>query len=111
LRRRPYRVEWAEVARRDLLSIVDYLVEKRSEAAASTLDKLERKAAALTRLPGRGHTPPELARLQVRQYRELIVPPFRLIYRLTSHRVLVLAILDSRRNLEDILLTRLLEGR
>ena len=109
--RRLYRVEWAAVARRDLLSIVDYLVEKSPEAAASTLDNLERKAAALTRLPGRGRTPPELARLQVRQYRELVVPPFRLVYRLTGHRVLVLAVLDSRRNLEDILLTRLLEER
>jgi toxin ParE1/3/4 len=107
---RVYRVEWAEVARRDLVSIVDYLAERNPGAAVSILDKLERRAAALERSPARGRVIPELARLQVREYRELIVPPYRLVYRVAGRRVLVLAVLDSRRNLEDLLLDRLVGG-
>lgn len=108
---RPFRVDWAEVARGDLFAIVDYLVERNPDAAASTLDKLERRAAALKRTPERGRVIPELARLQLRHYRELIVPPYRLIYRVTGRRVLVLGVLDSRRNLEDLLLERLISSR
>jgi plasmid stabilization system protein ParE len=104
---RPFRVDWAEVARRDLFAIIDYLVERNPDAAAPTIGRLERRAAALKRSPERGRVIPELARLQLREYRELIVPPYRLVYRVSGRRVLVLGVLDSRRNLEDLLLDRL----
>lgn len=108
---RSYRVDWTEVATRDLLAIVAYLVERNPESAASTLDRLERRAGALKRAPERGRVIPELARLQLREYRELIVSPYRLVYRVTGRRVLLLGVLDSRRNLEDLLLDRLVGGR
>ena len=105
--RRVYRVEWAEVARRDLFGIVDYLAGRNPDAAAATLETLQRKASTLRAAPHRGHVVPELQRLQMREYRELIIAPYRLIYRISGHLVLVLGVLDSRRNLEDILLERL----
>jgi len=51
--------------------------------------------------------------LHVREYRELIVPPYRLIYHARGVDVLVLAVFDARRSLEDVLLDRLIrvEGR
>lgn len=104
---RSYRVDWAEVARRDLFAIVDYLLERNPDAASSTLERLERRASALKRSPDRGRVIPELERLQLREYRELIVAPYRLVYRITGRQVLVLAVFDSRRNLEDLLLDRL----
>jgi toxin ParE1/3/4 len=41
------------------------------------------------------------------QYRELIVPPWRIIYRISGDFVYVLAVFDSRQNIEDVLLDRL----
>ncbi len=108
---RVYRLDWAEAARRDLLAIVEYLVERNPNAAASTLDRLERRAEALKRHPERGRLIPELERLQIREYRELIVEPYRLLYRVAGRRILVLGVLDSRRNLEDLLLDRLARAR
>jgi len=108
---RRYRVEWAEVARKDLFGIVDDLVARSPDAALSTLDRLQRRADSLKTAPGRGRLVPELERLQVRQYRELVVSPYRLIYRISESAVLVLGVFDSRRNLEDILLERLVGGR
>jgi toxin ParE1/3/4 len=110
VRRNAYRVEWAEVALRDLIAITDYLAERNPEAAASILDRLERRAATLKRSPQRGRVIPELERLQLREYRELIIRPYRLIYRIAGRRILVLGVLDSRRNLEDLLLDRLIGG-
>jgi toxin ParE1/3/4 len=107
---RRYRVEWAEIARRDLTSILGYLADRNPDAAVSALDRLERRAGALERSPDRGRVVPELERLQMREYRELIIPPYRLVYRIAGRRVLVLGVLDSRRNLEDLLLDRLVSG-
>jgi plasmid stabilization system protein ParE len=108
--RRAYRVEWAEAASRDLIGVIDYLSERNPDAAARILERLKRRAASLQRAPERGRVVPELERFQLREYREVVAPPYRLIYRVIGRRVLVLGVLDSRRNLEDILLERLVGG-
>jgi toxin ParE1/3/4 len=42
-------------------------------------------------------------------YRELIVKPYRLIYRVDGNDVWVIAVFDGRRDLTDVLLWRLME--
>ncbi|MGI8905372.1 MAG: type II toxin-antitoxin system RelE/ParE family toxin [Candidatus Sumerlaeaceae bacterium] len=44
----------------------------------------------------------------VLSYRELVVSPWRVIYRITEQHVLVVAIIDGRRNVPDLLYERLL---
>jgi toxin ParE1/3/4 len=56
----------------------------------------------------RGRIIPELQAQGVLQYRELIVSPWRIIYRIAGQKVFVLSVLDARQNIEDILLKRLL---
>lgn len=106
--RRRYAVEWAEVAKQDLFAIAGYLAARNPGAAASLLDVPEKRAASLVTSPGRGRVAPELLRLQLREYRELIVGMYRLVYRVEASRVFVLAVLDSRRDLQDLLLDRLI---
>jgi addiction module RelE/StbE family toxin len=96
-------------ARRDLESIVSYLADRSPQAALATLDRLEARAKSLATLADRGRVVPELGRLHIQQYRELVVPPYRMIYRIRGTKILVLAVLDSRRSLEDILLDRLIK--
>ncbi len=107
------KVLWAKSARRDLKAIVAYLADRSPQAALSTFDRLETRAKSLATLAGRGRIVPELGRLHIQQYRELVVSPYRVIYRVRDTRVLVLAVIDARRSLEDILLDRLIriEGR
>lgn len=107
------KVLWAQSARRDLESIVSWLADRSPQAALSTVDRLEARAKSLATLADRGRIVPELGRLQIQQYRELVVPPHSLIYRIRASSVLVLAVVDARRSLEDALLDRLLwiEGR
>ena len=103
-----YRVEWTEVARRDLLEVVDYLSEDTPAAAFGLLDHLDEKAATLNAHPHRGRLVPELGRFEVRHYRELLVGAYRLIYRVVDDTVFILGVFDGRRNLEDVILKRLL---
>ena len=44
-------------------------------------------------------------------YRELIERPWRILYRVEANTVYVLALIDARRNVEDILLDRFVRSR
>jgi len=103
--RQRFAVEWAEIARTDLDELLDFIAQDEPGAA---LAGLEQAAKRLESMPLRGRVVPELARQNIRLYRELIVRPWRIIYRVGTGRVLVLAVLDGRRDLEGLLLARLL---
>jgi addiction module RelE/StbE family toxin len=100
-------VEWATVAARDLTEIVEYIAREDPGAALRVLDALEAKASSLKAFASRGRIVPELLGIQLREYRELLPKPYRIIYRVEKARVIVLGVFDGRRNLEDILLDRL----
>ncbi|HMF48320.1 MAG TPA: hypothetical protein VK603_06750 [Candidatus Saccharimonadales bacterium] len=51
---------------------------------------------------------PELAHVGLYIYRELLVNPWRLVYRVSNAMVYVMMVIDGRRNVEDLLLERLL---
>ncbi len=101
------RVLWARSARRDLETIVAYLADRSPQAAVATLDRLEARVKSLVTVAGRGRVVPELRRLHVQQYGELVVPPCRIVYGVRESQVVVLAVLDVRRSFEDVLLERL----
>jgi len=101
-----YSVRWADTAEHDLEAIIDFIAEDSPENAMLILEQLRERAANLNSSPERGRIVPELKEHGIIIYRELIFPPWRIIYRLHEQAVYVLAVLDSRRNLEDILLDR-----
>ena len=101
-----YTVEWAFTARDDLEAIVFYLAEDSAINALSVVARIEARAEALVTLPMRGRIVPELRWQGVMTFQELIEKPWRLIYRIEAHRVVVVSVLDGRRNLEDLLLDR-----
>jgi toxin ParE1/3/4 len=68
---------------------------------------LRTRAESLARVPLRGRVVPELSWFGIRTYRELVVGPHRIAYRIVSKHVQVLAVLDGRRDLADLLLERL----
>ncbi len=104
-----YGVVWAEVAEGDLARILDFLVEEAPGNARGALERIEAAAFALETLPRRGRVVPELKWYGIDRYREVQSPPWRLVYRVEEEQVVVVAVLDSRRSLEDALLDRFLE--
>ena len=104
-----FEVLWTETAIRDLEQIVDYVEQQGAPMAAQRIfDSIAERSRALDLVPLRGRIVPELARFEITIYRELIISPYRLLYRVSADSVLVVGVFDSRRNLEDILLSRLL---
>ncbi len=104
-----YNVVWAYVAEKDLQNIVEYIAEESPRNALNILDEIGQKASDLRLLPERGRIVPELQDQGILQYRELIVSPWRLIYRISGLEVFVLSVIDSRRNVEDILFRRFVD--
>jgi toxin ParE1/3/4 len=102
-----YKINWANVAENDLMEIIEYISMDSPANALKILQKIKKMASSLYRLPERGRVVPELQDQGIPIYREIVIPPWRIIYRISDHDVYVLTVLDARRNVEDILLKRL----
>jgi toxin ParE1/3/4 len=103
-----YQVVWTSVAEDDLKGIIEYISIDNPHNALKILQEIKKKASSLYTFPERGRVVPELQDQGISQYRELIVPPWRLIYRIEERKIYVLSLIDSRQNVEDILLKRLI---
>jgi plasmid stabilization system protein ParE len=104
-----YRIEWAPTALLDLEEILDYVtIHNSSESAARVGTKILARVASLSEHPQRRRVVPELQEFGVRDYREAIVPPYRVCFRLTRRTVGIVGVLDGRRDLAEILIQRYL---
>jgi len=96
-------------AEQDLEAIADYIAEFDCVANAErVLDGLLAVMASLARFPQRGSCPRELLALGIKEYRQTMFEPYRLIYRVIGNKVLVHLIADGRRDMQSVLARRLL---
>jgi toxin ParE1/3/4 len=104
-----FEVELTAGAEGDLESIFDYLAENRSiEQANELLDVLLAKIQTLEHYPLRGSIPKELQSIGIREFRQLLLRPYRLIYRVIGQKVFITVIADGRRDMQALLERRLL---
>jgi toxin ParE1/3/4 len=104
-------VRGSEGAFEDLRAIVEFIALDRPVAAKETLKKIQERCESLGLAAEKGRIVPELERQGIRVYRELVISVWRVLYRITPSTVDVLPVIDSRRNIEDVLLTRLARRR
>ena len=103
-----FAVFWADSAQQDLADIIEYISLDSLQSAEKIFHEIKNYAMKLENFPERGRFVPELHYHNIDNYRELIMTPWRLIYRIDEKKVYVIAFIDGRRNLEDILLKRIL---
>ena len=101
-----YAVRWTDTAEKDLEVILDFIAEESIDKALNILESLRERAANLYSMPERGRIVPELKEQGIFIYREIVFLPWRIVYKINDKIIYVLAVLDSRRNLEEILLDR-----
>ena len=99
-------VIWSAAAERDLRQIIRYIGRENPQNARTVLERIKHKASELVSMPERGRMVPEFETQGIRHYRELVIAPWRLIYRISGKDVLVFCLVDSRRNVEDVLWER-----
>ena len=62
----------------------------------------------LARFPERGSFPKELVALGIKEYRQTVFKPSRVIYRVMGSQVVIYLIVDGRRDMQPVLARRLL---
>jgi toxin ParE1/3/4 len=101
------RVVLSEAASFDVSDIAELLLSTRGHAAALTVyQALERAMISLEDYSNRGRIVPELQSRGISIYREMLVRPYRVIYRIVENEVFIFAVLDHRRDLDGLLHAR-----
>jgi toxin ParE1/3/4 len=77
-----YQVKWTKTALYDLEEIIDFIAVDNLSHALDVLNRIQTKAKNLKTFPQRGRTVPELREVDILIYRELVIRPWRIIYRL-----------------------------
>ncbi len=106
--RKKFKVNWAGPARLDLIEIFEFIEEKSPSSALKSVKKLRDRVSSLYFEPERCRVVPELANQGITKYRELIISPWRVIFEIGDKTILIVVIVDGRRNIEDLLFKRLL---
>ena len=100
------KVTLAPEAIEDILEIYAYLLDRDGkEQAGEVLERLEK--SALEKLSTRGKLPEELIPFGNNKIHAIQVAPLRIFYRAEPDAVFVLAVLDGRRNIAQVLAERL----
>ena len=92
---------WTEPALIDLDEIAEYIALDDPSAAANYVQKVFDRAERLTMYPNSGKRPEELPRTP---YREVVIPPCRIFYRVEKDAVFILHVMRSERLLRTYLL-------
>jgi toxin ParE1/3/4 len=104
-----YKVIIDPQAKRDLEEIFFYVARNDSlQPANRLLDALEKTCVNLEKFPVRGHIPPELSLTGIKKYLEINYKPYRIIYETEENIIYIHAVIDGRRNIQEILTDQIL---
>lgn len=103
-----YRINLTSEAEKDIEDIYDYIAKKDTlQNAQYVLDKLEQLILSLNEKPERGHYPPELSILGIKEFREVVFKPYRVIYEISAYKIIIHLCVDGRRDMKSLLERRL----
>lgn len=94
-------VIWTEPALTDLDEIAEYIALGKLSAAKKLVNDVFSRVSLLESSPNSGRKPPELKNSR---YREVMVGPCRVFYRVTNENVYVLYVMRSERKLRNYIL-------
>lgn len=100
------KVVWTDTAVRDLEDRIDYISLDSVKSAVEQYKKIKKATRYLTEVPKSGRIIPELYEQNITKYRETIITPWRIMYKEEQNVVYIMAIIDGKRNIEDILMRR-----
>lgn len=106
-----FKVEVTAGALRDFEATQDYIISHSGiDAAEAWLDEMLVAVDTLETFPERGTIPPELLAFGLKDFRQLLKRPYRLIYRIGSESVQLMLVVHAKRDLRSALEQRLLQS-
>jgi len=104
-----FKVIWTKNAAYDLEEIIEYIKTDSIKTAKDIFFKIKEQCNTLSTFPKAKRVVPELQHIGILQYRELIYKRWRIVYKIEGNKVYILIVIDSSRDIEDILFRRLLK--
>jgi len=104
-----YTVVWTDNAQYDLELIIEFIKIESVSIAKEIFFEIKNECNQLYYMPTRKRVVPELQQIGIVQYREVLFKRWRIVFKIKESSVSVLAVIDSSRNIEDILFQRLLK--
>ena len=92
---------WTEPALLDINEIAEYIAFDKPNAASLLVQKIFSATDRLEQFPESGRKPPEFKKSR---YREIILEPCRIFYRIEKDKVYILYVMRSERHLRKYLL-------
>ncbi len=105
-----YSVVWTKNAQFDLELIIEYIMPNSKQMAKEIFFEIKEECDDLHFMPTRKRVVPELQHIGILKYREIIYKRWRIVFKIEVSKVSVLLVVDSSRNLEDLLFQRLLNN-
>jgi len=93
--------------KKDIEEIIEFYLDDRPEYARKLFDLLFQRIHSLKSFPKKGRVVPELLEYNIHTYRELLESYWRIIYRIDGSVVELFTVIDSRRNVQDLLIEKL----
>lgn len=94
---------WTEPALLDLEGIAEYIALDKSRAAKQFVHEVFAGVERLKEFPNSGRKPAELGKRS--RYRELIIGPCRIFYRVDKSKIYILYVMRSERLLRNFILS------
>ena len=98
------RIDWSPEAIDDIKSIAEYIERDSPFYARAVVNSIFQSVEKLSEFPGIGRIVPELGREEIR---EIIAYSYRVVYKIEKKRILVVAIIHSKRNFKEALDNRI----
>lgn len=105
-----YTVIWTKNAQFDLKVIIEYIRPNSTQIAKDVFFEIKKECDALYFMPTRKRVVPESQQIGILKYREMIYKRWRIVFKVEGSKVSVLLVVDSSRDLEDLLFQRLLNN-
>ena len=104
-----YKVFWTKDAINDFDAIITHIFTENKTNAKAMFLAIKEQCSTLEHFPFRTRVVPELESLGIMQYRELIFKRWRIIYSIDDDTVNLLLIIDSRQDIQEQLIQRVLK--
>lgn len=104
-----FQVLWTKSAKYDFELLIEYIKLDSISIAKEIFFGIKTECESLYYFPKRKRVVPELQQIGIFKYREIIYKRWRIIFKIENQKVYILLVVDSSRNLEDILFQRLVK--
>lgn len=104
-----FEILWTKSAKDDLELLIEYIKLDSVSIAKEIFLGIKNECESLYYFPKRKRVVPELQQIGIFKYREIIYKRWRIIFKIENQKVYILLVVDSSRNLEDILFQRLVK--